>query len=216
MTLLVSMLQIYMPEYVKKRALMQLFNAAAASFEAEVPPIAGLDYKECLEKYALFTQTLAEQHLRSERNDARSQIVLDAKPSRIATHFAGCERASEVEAVEQRLYRNAAELGQLSRRLLRLGTVQDVMAIARVLYRILDIDFQGDARGEVVINSCYFSRFYSSQVCRLMSAMDRGLLAGLSNGGELTFTSRITEGQPCCHAHFNWEPKVANYPDVRT
>ena len=78
------------------------------------------------------------------------------------------------------------------------------MDIGRVLYRILDIDLQGDARGEVVISRCYFSRFYSGEVCRLMSAMDRGLFAGLSNGGELTFSSRITEGQPCCRAHFAW------------
>jgi hypothetical protein len=79
-----------------------------------------------------------------------------------------------------------------------------VMDIGRVLYRILDIDLQGDARGEVVISRCYFSRFYSAEVCRLMSAMDRGLFAGLSNGGELTFSSRITQGQPCCRAHFTW------------
>ena len=66
-------------------------------------------------------------------------------------------------------------------------------------------DLQGDARGEVVINRCYFSRFFSSEVCRLMSAMDAGLFAGLSNGGVLTFSCRITEGQPCCRAHFRWE-----------
>jgi hypothetical protein len=178
MGLLVSALQIYTPEYVKKRALAQLFNFTAAAFEAEVPPIGGLDSHECLARYARFTQAHAEQRLRDGR---------------------------EVEAVEQRLYRNAVEMGQLHRKWLRLGTVQDVMAIGRVLYRILAIDLRGDARGEVVINRCYFSRFYSGEVCRLMSAMDRGLFAGLSNGGELTFSSRITEGQPCCRAHFRWE-----------
>ena len=183
MGLLVSVLQIYMPDCVRKRALAQLFSHTAAAFEAEVPPIAGLDPEECLAKYARFTQTQAERRLRDGR---------------------------EVEAVEQRLYRNAVEMGGLHRRWLRPGTVQDVMAIGRMLYRILAIDLQGDARGEVVINRCYFSRFYSSEVCRLMSAMDRGLFAGLSNGGELTFTARITEGQPCCRAHFTWEPKAEN------
>ncbi len=183
MGLLVSALQLYMPEYVKKRALTQLFNSAAAAFQAEVPPIAGLDSQECLAQYALFTQMQAERRLRDGR---------------------------ELEAVEQRLYLNAAEMGRLHSKWLRLGTMQDVMAIGRVLYRILAIELQGDARGEVVINRCYFSRFYSGEVCRLMSAMDRGLFAGLSNGGELTFSSRITEGQPCCRAHFSWEPRAAN------
>ena len=177
MSLLVSVLQIYMPDYVKKRALTQLFSYTAAAFEAEVPPIAGLDWHESLAQYARFTQAHAEERLRDGR---------------------------QVEAVAQRLYRNAVEMGQLHSKWLRLGTVQDVMAIGRVLYRILDIDLQGDARGGVVINRCYFSRFYSGEVCRLMSAMDRGLFAGLSNGGELIFSLRITEGQPCCRAHFAW------------
>ncbi len=188
MGLLVSVLQVYMPDYVRKRALRQLFNATAAAFEAEVPQIAGLDSEECLAKYARFTQTQAKQRLRDGR---------------------------EVGAVGQRLYRNAVEIGQQYRKRLRPGTLQDVMAIGRVLYRVLDIDFRGDARGEVVINRCYFSRFYTYEVCRLMSAMDRGLLAGLSDGGELTFTARITEGQPCCRAHFSWKPKAAN-PVART
>jgi hypothetical protein len=178
MGLLVSALQIYMPDFVKKRALTELFKSTAAAFEAEVPQLAGLDSAECLAQYARFAQTHAEQRLRD---------------------------GHEVEAVAERLYRNAVAMGQLHRKLLRPGTIQDMMAIGRVLYRILDIDLRGDARGEVVISRCYFSRFYSGEVCRLMSAMDRGLFAGLSNGGELTFSSRITEGQPCCRAHFRWE-----------
>lgn len=177
MSILVNMLQIYMPDYIKKRALMQLFESTAAAFAAEVPPLAGLDYEDCLAQYARFAQAQAERWLRGGR---------------------------EVEALEQRLYWNAVEMGQQHSKWLRPGTVQDVMDIGRVLYRILDIDLQGDARGEVVISRCYFSRFYSAEVCRLMSAMDRGLFAGLSNGGELTFSSRITEGQPCCRAHFAW------------
>jgi hypothetical protein len=189
MNLLVSALEIYTPNIVKKRALTQLFNHTAASFEVKVPPLAGLDLEECLAEYARFAQTHAEQRLRDGR---------------------------EVKVVAQRLYQNAVEMSQPYGRLLRLGTVADVMAIGRVLYRILNIDLQGDARGEVVINRCYFSHFYSARVCRLMSAMDRGLFAGLSNGGELSFSSRITEGQPCCRARFSWEPKAAHHRITQT
>ncbi len=177
MSILVRMLQIHTPDFVRKMALQQLFHATAAAFEAEVPRLAGLATQECLVRYARFTQAQAEQHLRG---------------------------GGDVALVEQRLYRNAAEMGRPYGKLLRLGTVQDLMDLGRVLYRILDIDLQGDAQGEVVISRCYFSRFYSAQMCRLMSAMDRGLFAGLSNGGELTFSSRITEGHSCCRAHFVW------------
>ena len=41
-----------------------------------------------------------------------------------------------------------------------------------------------------------------------MSAMDRGLLAGLAGGGDLIFSQRITEGYTCCRARF----AVAGHP----
>jgi hypothetical protein len=116
-------------------------------------------------------------------------------------------------------------------RLLYVRTVEETMAAGRLLYRMLGIDFQGDARGEVprrgrsprrwpsgystreegergevTIARCYFSSYYSPQVCRLMSAMDQGLFAGLSGGGRLIFMTRITEGYDHCQAQFTaWE-----------
>jgi len=37
-------------------------------------------------------------------------------------------------------------------------------------------------------------------MCRVMEALDDGLACGLSRGGRITFTSRITEGSPACRA----------------
>jgi hypothetical protein len=175
MNLLVSALNVFTPELVRKMALNKLFYATAVPFGLEPPPLARLTSDECLARYARFVQAHAGQRLHDE---------------------------NDPQELEQRLYQSAVEMGGMLNKWLRLHTMQEVMAAARVLYQILTIDLQGDARGEVVIPRCYFSDFYSVEVCRLMSAMDRGLFAGLSNGGELTFTSRITEGQPCCRAHF--------------
>ena len=61
MSLLISALQIYMPDFVKKKALTELGKSTAAAFEAEVPPLAGLDYKDCLSQYARFAQAQAGQ-----------------------------------------------------------------------------------------------------------------------------------------------------------
>lgn len=182
MSLLVSALGLHTPEFVKKRVLMQLFQATAAGFELQVPSFGNLESKECLAQYARFVQAHAGQRL-GDRN--------------------------EVSSLTQRLHRNAMEMAQPLNKHLRLRTVQDVMDTAQVLYRILKIDLQGDVQGEVVIHRCFFSDFYSAEVCRLMSAMDRGLFAGLSNGGELTFTSRITEGEPFCLAYFCLPRKLA-------
>jgi hypothetical protein len=173
--LLIALLAIHTPQYVKKRALADLFRFTAAAFESDVPPMAGLVSDECLLQYALFTQ------------DHTERLVRDGH---------------DVEYVQHRLYQSAYELGEMQRARFRIRTVKDVMAMGRVLYRTLGIEFQGDTRGEIVINRCYFSHFYSSQSCQIMSAMDRGLFAGMSNGGQLCFSERITEGRPHCRAHF--------------
>lgn len=112
------------------------------------------------------------------------------------------QHADDPEALRERLYHSGYRLGQKFCKWMGLRTTEDVMAVARVLYRILDIDLKGVVDGRVVVSRCFFSYLYSSEVCRIMSGMDRGLLAGLAGGGDLEFTARITEGQSCCRAVF--------------
>jgi hypothetical protein len=83
------------------------------------------------------------------------------------------------------------------------------MRAARVIYRLLGIDFRGRADGTIVIRRCGFSRVYSPRACELVSGLDEGLLAGLAGGGggrgRLVFASRITEGCARCEATFHFE-----------
>ncbi len=76
------------------------------------------------------------------------------------------------------------------------------MVMGRILYRALKIDFRGISSGEIEISRCYFSQFYSPQICELISSLDEGILAGLAGDGRLTFSQRITEGRDCCKALF--------------
>jgi hypothetical protein len=76
------------------------------------------------------------------------------------------------------------------------------MAAARLIYRQLGIDFRGSAGGQIIIRRCFFAALYAPRVCALVSALDRGLLAGLARGGELRFEQRLTEGACCCRAQF--------------
>ena len=173
---LVPLLLPHTPAIVRRQALAQLFGATAAAFQCDMPSLSGLSREQCLLAYAQFTADRAEDALR---------------------------RGDNLPALQERLYDNAYRLGRMPGRLLRVHTVGDVMVLGRFLYSVLDIDFEGAGGGEILIRRCYFSSFYSPQVCQLMSAMDRGLLAGLAGGGELAFTARITEGAPCCRAKFS-------------
>jgi hypothetical protein len=179
MSPLLAQLLSHTPVIVRRQALVQLFRATAAAFQADMPRLSGLSREQCLLAYARFTAERAEEALRQE---------------------------DDLMGLQARLYENAYRLGRLPGRLLRVQGVDDTMTLGRFLYGIIDIDFDGScshsADGEITIGRCYFSDFYSPEACRVMSAMDRGLLAGLAGGGELVFIERITEGQPCCRARF--------------
>ena len=181
MNLALKLLNIYIPSYVRKSGLKQLFKATAEAFECAVPDIQGLSANESLRQYALFTQSQVEKLIRS---------------------------GTDIESVKKRLFHNAYQLGEKYSKKFRIQALDEVMKLARILYRIIGIDFHGNVQGEIIINRCYFSKFYSNQVCQVMSAMDKGVLAGLANRGELIFSSRITENQSCCQANFVLSEKV--------
>lgn len=106
-------------------------------------------------------------------------------------------------AAFERLFAVTNRYGKWLRSAFGVASTDDAMAVARVVYRAIGIDFVGRATGEIAINRCFFSEVYTPRVCWLMSALDAGLLAGLSNGGRLVFAERITEGHSCCRARLD-------------
>jgi len=156
---------------VRRKKLEALFAATADAFQTPQPSTRGLALDECLRQYALFTRQQADDAIR---------------------------RHGEAE-VRQRLYRNALQMGRQLRNDFRISASQ-VMSVGALVYRLLGIDFHGEPGGNIVIRSCFFSKYYSGEVCRLISGLDEGLLVGLAGGGKLNFRQRITEGHECCLA----------------
>lgn len=175
MNILLKIAQIYVPTFIKKAKLKELFDCTATAFNCPIPELKGLSFDECLAKYAEFTREEAEKALQS---------------------------GHDLHQIKQRLYQNAYRLGQNLGKSFHVTTKQDVMTMGRILYRVIGIDFQGTVQGEITINYCFFSQFYSSQVCQVISSLDEGVFAGLSGGRQLVFSQRITEGQNCCKASF--------------
>ncbi len=164
-----------LPPIVRRAVLRKLFRATAVAFRCAPPPLGGLATPELLARYASFTADHAQ---------------------------AAVDRGEDLRALQARLYQQAYPVGRWLARLLGVRNVAQAMDVDRLLYRVLEIDFRGDAQGQVVIERCYFSRFYTADTCRLMSGIDHGVLAGLMGGGALEFQARITEGAPYCLAHF--------------
>ena len=171
-----ALARLYTPTWLKKRQLAELFECTAAAFGGEAPATAGLSFDERLLEYARFTAARAEATIR---------------------------RDDDPEALRDRLYQNAYHLGRRLRKRLRVSNADEAMAATRLLYQCLRVDLRGPVEGEIEVGRCFFSQFYSSQVCQVVSALDAGVVAGLSDGGQLTFYQRITEGHDRCRARFD-------------
>jgi hypothetical protein len=173
---IVFAMKVYVPKWMKRKNLNSLFEATANAFGVIKPPIDHLSYEQLLEKYAVFTSSEAERILQS---------------------------GDKVQEIKDALYRQAYDLGNKFRKQLHLGKKKDALAVVKVLYNAIGIDFRASDDGSIKIYSCYFSRFYSTATCLVMSSMDEGIVAGLSGGGKLSFSERITEGKRCCVAFLN-------------
>ncbi len=169
--------RLYLPAGLQKRKLAELVRLTARAFDTAPPSLEGLSLGEMRRLYAGFSREMAERALSDP---------------------------SGATAVRRRLFDEALRLGRDMRRELGVSTPREVMAAARVLYRGLDIDLEGSPAGEIVVRRCSFSRHYPAEVCRLMSSLDAGVLAGLAGGGELEFSERLTEGASRCRARFTF------------
>jgi len=171
-----KIMRIYIPEFIKKEKLGELFRLTADAFQSEPPKLEGLSFAERLTKYALFTKEQAEGYLRSGRSP---------------------------EEVNKRLYKNSCIFGQSLRKSLHIVTWEDAVTTLKAIYKLIGIDFSYGDQGEFIIRQCFFGKYYSKEVCMLISSLDEGLAAGLSGGGRLCFKQRITEGTSCCIGFFS-------------
>jgi hypothetical protein len=164
-----------LPLGARRREIERLFARTAAAFGSPVPPPRARGAAGRLREYALFTRDSAEEAL---------------------------DGGGNLRALDGRLFGAALALGRGYRHRLRVRGTRDAMAAARLIYRGLGIDFRGSVEGKVVIRRCASAAVYTPRVCALISALDRGLLAGLTGGGVLEFRQRITEGADSCRACF--------------
>jgi hypothetical protein len=169
----ILLLRLHLPTFVRRSILTELIAATAQAFERKEPETTGRSAPELMGRLVDFSRTCAEDALRS---------------------------GEDLDGIERRLFAEASRLGRRARERLRLETEAEGLAAARVLYGAIGIDFRPQRAGDVMVPICAFARAYGPQVCRLMSSMDSGLIAGLTGADGLRFTARITEGAPACRA----------------
>jgi hypothetical protein len=155
-----------------KKSLKDLFALTAHAFGKETPDLRAVPWAECLRQYAVFTRAEVERSL-AEGPDSAS--------------------------VRERLAKSASAFGRSLRARLGIRTPREALDGLAALYGAIEIDFRADNTGGVTISRCFFSQYYTPEVCRFVSALDEGLAAGFT-GRKLQFIQRITEGNACCRA----------------
>jgi hypothetical protein len=173
MSLRLSLFRAFRPRLLMRQSLKDLFTLTAQAFGKEAPDLRKIPWAECLQQYAVFTKAEVERAL--------------------------AERA-DMSLVKERLKKNAMAFGYGLRTRLGIRTRKEALDGLAVLYGAIEIVFQADDEGDVTIPRCFFSSHYTPEVCRVVSALDEGLAAGFTGGGQLRFIQRITEGSACCRA----------------
>ena len=139
-----------------------------------------------------------------ERRDA----MATAHEARIAalTAAVGRERAVNLARVE--LFRVGLEVGGEARARLGVGdSAEDLVRAARVLYRVLGIEFRVERHGAggwvMRVDRCALARRYSDATCLALSATDEGVVRGLDPRASMAFEERLAAGAPACVARIH-------------
>lgn len=176
-----SVAQLYMPNFIKKKELAKLFRIVSDVFESEMPDLKGLTYKEYINKFANYSNELAEKALKDE---------------------------DSLKELKNNLYSQARKLGEDLRIRYNIKNYDEALKAGGIVYYVIGINFSVNKEGQFTITSCYFADFYSCEVCKLMSSMDSGVVEGLTNGGSMVFNQRITDDKPCCKGIISSEVDV--------
>lgn len=162
------------PEALRRRVFGELVRLTADAFGVPPPDVGRLRQDGAIAAFARFTCSEAERAIRGP---------------------------GSLPAIRDRLYRGARDLGARARRLLGVRTASEAGRALRILYRAIDIDLDADlGNREITVSRCAFSSVYTPEVCEFVSALDAGVVSGLTGGMSLEFTQRMTEGAPMCRA----------------
>ena len=172
--------RIFLLPLMRHQEVERLFALTAEAFGSPVPQPLAHTAKGRLLEYAQFTRHQSEKALESG---------VDTQP------------------LEIRLYAAAHSLGLEYRRRLDLRNFREAISTVHLVYKALGIGFRVTLDGDVEISHCAFAKVYTPKICALVSALDRGLVAGITGGATLKFTRRITEGATSCRATITGGPE---------
>ena len=203
MGLRLSFLYWWTPDYLIKR---ELRNVSSQTTEALKTLIASYEPREVAATEQPFPTNLSEQRAMMARTHAKLVDRLAA--------LVGHEKA--VALGRESLFAVGVNLGKQTRGKLGVGdNPKDLVRAAKILYRILGIEFRlewlDSSNAVAIINRCALSEQYSKLTCEVLSATDEGVIKGLQPNVTMHFKEYMTSSCKNCRAniHFNQKENLA-------
>ena len=190
MSIRLKIASFWLPDFILKR---ELDNVAMKT-------IGGLD--DLLKQYVPGI-VINEEVLRGSLEERRS-ILANAHNKRVKILIQELGHEKAVKIGRNVMFEVGYRLGQEARR--KLGarnSFEDLELAARILYKVLGIEFKienKDGNMIMVVNRCALSKYYSPESCMILSAADEGVVCGLNENMGMQFKERITEGAHECIA----------------
>jgi len=153
-------------------------------------------------------------------NQQRSTSIKDRRAFMAQTHArmvetleAALGREETVRIGREVLFSVGENLGMQTRSRLGIGdSEKDLVRAAKVLYRVLGIQFHLDwidkSNAVAVIDRCALSEKYSELSCQVLSATDEGVMQGLQPNVSMRFMQFMTGGCKNCKASIRFNQKV--------
>ena len=119
-------------------------------------------------------------------------------------------RKQAVKLGRQALFSVGQNLGKQSRIKLGVGdNPKDLTRAAKILYRVLGIDFRlkwvDSSNAVAIIDRCALSEQYSELTCAVLSATDEGVIKGFQPNVTMNFREFMTGGCKNCRAEIHFK-----------
>jgi len=160
---------------------------------------------QLLENYSIIkNKNWFEEVLMKGKLSQRRRIMATAQNIRIKKliESIGYMEASEIS--RKALFKVGLKLGKEARERLNLNdNLTDLSSAARILYRVLGIEFYitiEDNKIFLIVEKCALAEYYTIETCKIISAVDEGVVQGLNPKFNMIFTEWITGDCNECRA----------------
>lgn len=197
MSIRLKIASIWLPDFILKRGLDNVANNTIKGLNGVLKRYTPWRMEKITKKDEVLKGTMEE----------RRAIMANAHNMRVKVLIEELGYEEAVNIARKSMFGVGYQLGQNARRRLGAGDdFKDLELAAKILYKILGIEFKIENKGGkiiMVVNRCALSKYYTQEACIVLSAADEGVVRGLNQNIEMKFKERITDGASECIACIN-------------